>query len=90
LNERYVLHYVYTYKVFSMRSFNTYTSRELRTPSGELIQQGEEGNLDLNLFSSRKLTIAQAAKLAKMPMEQFISLLGDVVIDAVDYSPDEL
>lgn len=51
---------------------------------------GVHRSLALNLFSSGQLTLAQAAKLAKMPMEKFISLLGEAGIDAVDYSPDEL
>ncbi|MEE9302774.1 MAG: hypothetical protein V3U84_03215 [Thiotrichaceae bacterium] len=28
--------------------------------------------------------------MANVPLEQFISLLGETGIDAVDYSPDEL
>jgi len=51
---------------------------------------GVHCSLALNLFSSGQLTLAQAAKLAKMPLEEFISLLGEAGIDAVDYSPDEL
>ena len=55
-----------------------------------LLSLGVHRSLALSLFSAGQLTLAQVAKLAAMPMEAFIALLGDVGIDAIDYSPDEL
>ena len=55
-----------------------------------LLSLGVHRSLALNLFSAGQLTLAQAAKLATMPLEAFIALLGEVGIDAVDYSPDDL
>ncbi len=55
-----------------------------------VLSLGLHRSLALNLVSSRQLTLAQAAKLADMPLEGFISLLGEAGIDAVDYPPDEL
>jgi predicted HTH domain antitoxin len=46
--------------------------------------------LALNLFSAGQLTLAQAAKLATMPLEAFINLVGETGIDAVNYPPDDL
>ena len=34
--------------------------------------------------------MAQAARLADMPIERFIALLGEAGIDAVEYSPAEI
>lgn len=55
-----------------------------------LLSEGVHRSLALNLFATHQLTIAQAAKLADMPLEAFISLLGETGIDAVDYEADEL
>ena len=55
-----------------------------------VLSLGVHRSLALNLFASGQLTLSQAAKLANVPLEQFISLLGETGIDAVDYSPDEL
>lgn len=102
-----------------MQSFQTYTARELRNLSGELLEGAERGELGLitkygkpailavpfddvmleqgvhraialNLFKSQQLTLAQAAKLAAMPLEAFMSLLKQVGINAVDYPAEEL
>jgi len=55
-----------------------------------VLSLGVHRSLALSLFSSGQLTLTQAAKLAKMPLEQFIALLGEAGIDAVDYPPAEL
>ena len=55
-----------------------------------LLSLGVHRSMALSLFASGLLSLAQAAKLASMPLEAFIGLLGEVDIDAVDYSPDEL
>jgi predicted HTH domain antitoxin len=43
-----------------------------------------------HLFESHQLTMAQAAKVAKLSLEEFIVLLGEMDIPAVDYSPEDL
>ena len=40
--------------------------------------------------SSHHLTLVQAARLAGMTAEEFISLLGEAGVSAVDYPPEEL
>ena len=55
-----------------------------------VLSVGVHRSLAVNLFSSGQLTLSQAAKLATMPLEKFISLLGEAGVDAVDYSPKEL
>ena len=56
----------------------------------KVLALGVHRSLALSLFSSHILTLSQAAKLASLPLEKFISLLGEVGIDAVDYPPEEL
>ena len=51
---------------------------------------GLHRSLAVHLFSSGELTMAQAARLANMPIERFIALLGEAGIDAVEYSPEEI
>jgi len=44
----------------------------------------------LNLFETRRVTLAQAAQLAGVSLEEFIERLGEVGIAAVAYPPAEL
>ena len=44
----------------------------------------------LRLFEQRQLTLVQAARTAGMFPEEFIALLGEVGIPAVDYPPEDL
>jgi prevent-host-death family protein len=55
-----------------------------------LLRCGVARALALHLFEARYVTLARGAKLADMSVEEFIELLGESGIDAVDYSPDEL
>ncbi len=55
-----------------------------------LLEQGIHRNLALHLFETGQATLAQSAKLAGVPVEGFIELLGELGIPAVDYSPEEL
>jgi prevent-host-death family protein len=55
-----------------------------------LLRHGVARALALQLFEAGRLTLARAAKLAEMSVEEFIELLGTAGIDAVTYSPDEL
>ena len=55
-----------------------------------LLDLGVHRALALKLYEGRQLTMAQAAKVAGMPLDEFIDLLGTVGLAAVDYPPDEL
>ena len=44
----------------------------------------------LRLFEQRQVTLVQAAKLAAMTAEEFLILLGEAGVPAVDYPPEEL
>lgn len=55
-----------------------------------LLEHGLHRAMALHLFESKLLTLAQASQLATLSLEEFIELLGEVGIPAVDYSPEEL
>ena len=55
-----------------------------------LMELGVHRALALHLFEKRQVTLAQAAKVACVPVEEFIELLGTVGMPAVDYPPEEL
>ena len=55
-----------------------------------LLELGVHRALALDLFERRQLTMAQAAKVADLTVEDFIALLGEAEVVAVDYPPDEL
>jgi len=44
----------------------------------------------LDLYEAGQATLAQAAKLADLSVEEFIELLGQAGVPAVSYSPEEL
>ncbi|MEZ4867966.1 MAG: UPF0175 family protein [Caldilineaceae bacterium] len=44
----------------------------------------------LNLYKNHKLTLLQAAQLAKMDWHQFVTALDKHEIPVIDYSPTEL
>jgi predicted HTH domain antitoxin len=46
--------------------------------------------LALSRFSSGQATLSQSAKMAGLPIVDFLDLLERTGIPAVDYSPDEL
>ena len=54
------------------------------------VQLGLHRTRALRLFEQRHLTLVQAARLAAMTAAEFLDLLRDTGISAVDYSPDEL
>ncbi len=56
----------------------------------KLLEFGVQRTLALRLFEKRHLTLAQAAKLAAVPTEDFMVLAGAAGIVVVDYPPDEL
>jgi prevent-host-death family protein len=63
----------------------------LAVPFDELlIGQGVHRAMALHLFESHQVTLAQAAKLAGLSLEEFVELLGEVGVLAVDYPAEEL
>jgi predicted HTH domain antitoxin len=56
----------------------------------QLLDLGVHRALALKLYEGRHLTMAQAAKLAGMPLDEFIDLLGALGLAAVDYPPEDL
>ena len=55
-----------------------------------LLELGVHRTLALHLFEEHHLTLARAAKLAEVTPEEFVALLGEADIPAVDYPPEEL
>ena len=55
-----------------------------------LLSHGVHRSLALHLFETHRVTMAQAAKMAKLALEEFIELLGEMGIPAVDYPAEEL
>jgi prevent-host-death family protein len=55
-----------------------------------LLSLGLHRALALNLVESGQMSVARAAKVAGLPLEEFIELLGRNGIPAVDYPPEEL
>lgn len=63
----------------------------LAVPFNErLLSLGIHRALALNLVESGQTSVARAAKLADLPLEAFLELLGEQGIAAVDYPPEEL
>jgi prevent-host-death family protein len=55
-----------------------------------LLSQGIHRALALHLFEAGQVTLAQGAKLAALPLEGFVELLGQSGIVAVSYPPEDL
>lgn len=55
-----------------------------------LLELGAHRHLAAQLFAQRMLTLAQAAKLADLPIEQFLDVLGASGVDVVDYPTEEV
>ena len=55
-----------------------------------LLGHGAHRALALHLFENRHLSLTQAARVAGVVPEDFVALLGEVGIAAVDYPPEEL
>ena len=102
-----------------MSSPASFSVRDLRQRSGELLRNAEDGHLAvvtkhgrptilalpfddrlldvgvhralaLHLFEQSHLTLAQAAKVADVSVEEFLDLLDQAGVAAVDYPPSEL
>jgi predicted HTH domain antitoxin len=55
-----------------------------------LLDLGIHRAMALHLFESGQATLSQSAKVAGLPIVDFLDLLGQAGIPAVDYPPDEL
>lgn len=55
-----------------------------------LLSLGLNQALALKLVESRHMSVARAAKVADLPLEEFLELLGQYDIPAVDYPAEEL
>ena len=55
-----------------------------------LLEVGVHRSLALHLFEQRQLTLAQAAKVADLTVEDFMDALGSAGVAAVDYPASEL
>jgi prevent-host-death family protein len=98
---------------------DTFSVRDLRERSGDLVRQAEEGRLSIvakhghplfvavpldehllsegvavamacRLFAEHTISLGKAAKLAGLPIERFIAVLGAMGIPTVDLTPAEL
>ncbi|MBK8972665.1 MAG: UPF0175 family protein [Hahellaceae bacterium] len=58
--------------------------------NADLLQAGVHVSLAIRLFEDGTLSLAKAAKLAKMPIESFLQCLGRLGIAVVDQSTAEL
>ena len=102
-----------------MQSVDTFTIRDLRERTGDLVRDAEVGRLSLitkhgrplflalpfsqellekgagfalalQLFNQGTITSARAAKIANMPLADFLADISMMDIPVVDYDPDEL
>lgn len=55
-----------------------------------LLTHGVHRAVALSLFEARLISLRQGAKLTGMSLEEFLDLLGEVGIPAVDYPADEV
>ena len=55
-----------------------------------LLELGVHRTLALHLFERHRLTLTRAAKLAGVTPEEFVVMLGEAGVPAVDYPPEEL
>lgn len=55
-----------------------------------LLELGVDKDIAVHLFERKIVTLAKAAKIAGLPLDEFIELIGQVGLVAVDYPPAEL
>jgi prevent-host-death family protein len=55
-----------------------------------LLKHGVNKALALHLFQSGQVTLSQAAKIASLSIENFLDLLGEFNIPAVDYPVEDI
>ena len=64
----------------------TFTIRDLRERTGELLRDAEAGKL----FDDEVISLGKAARLAGMPQGEFIDHLGALKIPVVRYGKEKL
>lgn len=55
-----------------------------------LLREGVAVAIAVRLFAEKVVSLAKAAKLADLPIEEFVKHVGAMGVPAVDYSPSEL
>lgn len=55
-----------------------------------LLSLGVQRAVAVSLFETGRLSLSQGAKLAGISIEEFLELLGQEGVAAVDYAPEEL
>nr|MDT0251822.1 UPF0175 family protein [Endozoicomonas sp.] len=58
--------------------------------TAELLEQGVGLNLAIHLFKNGVITLAKGARIAGLPLVDFIQALGTLGIAVVDYDPDDM
>ena len=56
----------------------------------QLLELGVHRAMAVRLFEQRLVTLSQAAKIAKLSLDDFLDALGAAGVAAVDYPPEEL
>lgn len=56
----------------------------------QLLIHGINRAMAIHLFESDTVTLSQAAKIADLSIENFIEILGEAGIPAVDYPPEDM
>ena len=65
---------------------DTFTTRDLRERTGELLRDAET----VKLFDDEVISLGKAARLAGLPQGEFIDHLGALKIPVVRYGKEEL
>jgi len=55
-----------------------------------LLKQGVAVALAVRLYAEKTVSLGKTAKLAQLPIEEFITQLGAAGVPVVDYPPEEL
>lgn len=56
----------------------------------QLLNLGVNKSLALHLFEKKIVTLSQAAKIAKLSIDEFLDILKETDIDVVDYPESEM
>jgi prevent-host-death family protein len=58
--------------------------------NSQLLNLGVNKSLALHLFEKKIVTLSQAAKIAKLSIDEFLDILKEIEIDVVDYPENEV
>ncbi|WP_448215757.1 UPF0175 family protein [Endozoicomonas sp. 2B-B] len=56
----------------------------------QMLEQGVAINLAIHLFRNDVVTLAKGARIARVPLDDFIQMLGTQGIPVVDHDPADL